>query len=55
MDTLNKLIMRLVRFLIRLTPYGVFALMLKMAATSKWEDIVNLGSFIGAAYLAISF
>ncbi|EFX91758.1 transporter, dicarboxylate/amino acid:cation Na+/H+ symporter family protein [Actinobacillus ureae ATCC 25976] len=52
-DTLNKLIMRLVRFVIRLTPYGVFALMLKMAATSKWEDIVNLGSFIVASYLAI--
>ncbi|WGE88209.1 L-cystine transporter [Actinobacillus equuli subsp. haemolyticus] len=52
-DTLNKLIMRLVRFVIRLTPYGVFALMVKMAATSKWEDIVNLGSFIVASYLAI--
>ncbi|WGE89931.1 L-cystine transporter [Actinobacillus arthritidis] len=52
-DTLNKLVMRLVRFVIRLTPYGVFALMLKMAATSKWEDIVNLGSFIVASYLAI--
>ena len=52
-DTLNKLIMRLVRFVIRLTPYGVFALMLKMAATSKWEDIVNLGTFIIASYAAI--
>ncbi|OOH85712.1 L-cystine transporter [Pasteurellaceae bacterium 15-036681] len=52
-DTLNKLIMRLVRFVIRLTPYGVFALMIKMAATSKWEDIVSLGSFIVASYLAI--
>ncbi|WGE80061.1 L-cystine transporter [Actinobacillus equuli] len=52
-DTLNKLLMRLVRFVIRLTPYGVFALMVKMAATSKWEDIVNLGSFIVASYLAI--
>ncbi|MCL7720557.1 L-cystine transporter [Actinobacillus pleuropneumoniae] len=52
-DTLNKLVMRLVRFVIRLTPYGVFALMAKMAATSKWEDIVNLGSFIVASYLAI--
>lgn len=51
-DTLNKLIMRLVRFVIRLTPYGVFALMVKMAATSKWADIVNLGSFIVASYLA---
>ena len=52
-DTLNKLIMRLVRFVIRLTPYGVFAFMLKMAATSKWEDIVNLGTFIIASYAAI--
>lgn len=52
-DTLNKFIMRLVRFVIRLTPYGVFALMLKMAATSKWEDIVNLGTFIIASYAAI--
>ncbi|QIW15902.1 L-cystine transporter tcyP [Pasteurellaceae bacterium RH1A] len=52
-DTLNKLIMRLVRFVIRLTPYGVFALMIKMAATSAWADIVNLGGFIVASYAAI--
>lgn len=52
-ETLNKLIMRLVRLVIRLTPYGVFALMIKMASTSKWADIVNLGSFIVASYLAI--
>ncbi|STO54098.1 na+/dicarboxylate symporter [Canicola haemoglobinophilus] len=52
-DTLNKLIMRLVRFVIRLTPYGVFALMIKMSATSKWADIVNLGNFIVASYVAI--
>lgn len=52
-DSLNKLIMRLVRMVIRLTPYGVFALMIKMATTSKWADIVNLGTFIVASYLAI--
>ena len=52
-DTLHKLGMRLVSFVIRLTPYGVFALMIKMAATSKWEDILNLGSFIVASYIAI--
>lgn len=52
-ETLNKLVMRLVRFVIRLTPYGVFALMIKMAATSKWADIVNLGNFIVASYAAI--
>ena len=45
--------MRLVRFVIRLTPYGVFALMIKMAAISKWEDILSLGSFIVASYIAI--
>ncbi|HHE9449518.1 TPA: L-cystine transporter [Haemophilus influenzae 10810] len=53
-ETLNKLVMRLVRFVIRLTPYGVFALMIKMAATSKWADIVNLGNFIVASYVAIA-
>lgn len=52
-DTLNKLVSRLVRFVIRLTPYGVFALMIKVAATSKWTDILNLGSFIVASYLAM--
>ncbi|WP_032092131.1 cation:dicarboxylate symporter family transporter [Necropsobacter rosorum] len=52
-DTLNQLIMRVVRFVIRLTPYGVFALMIKMAATSKWADILMLGNFIIASYVAI--
>lgn len=52
-DTLNKWVMRLVRLVIRLTPYGVFALMIKMGATSQWADIVNLGSFIIASYSAI--
>ncbi|MDY4279713.1 MAG: L-cystine transporter [[Pasteurella] mairii] len=52
-ETLNKLVMRMVRFVIRLTPYGVFALMIKMASTSKWADIVNLGNFILASYVAL--
>lgn len=52
-ETLNKLVARLVRFVIRLTPYGVFALMVKMGATSKWADVLNLGNFIIASYIAI--
>ncbi|OOF51064.1 L-cystine transporter [Rodentibacter genomosp. 1] len=52
-ETLNKLVARLVRFVIRLTPYGVFALMIKVGATSKWADILNLGSFIISSYIAI--
>ena len=31
----------------------MFALMIKVAATSKWTDILNLGSFIVASYLAM--
>lgn len=53
-ETLNQLVMRLVRFVIRLTPYGILALMLKMGATSQWQDIVNLGNFIVASYAAIA-
>ncbi|RIY36770.1 L-cystine transporter [Psittacicella gerlachiana] len=50
-DTLSKLIMRVVRFVIRLTPYGVFALMIKMAATAV--NLTPLLSFLVASYLAI--
>ncbi|AQW81812.1 L-cystine transporter [Campylobacter pinnipediorum] len=52
-ELLNQWIIRLVRFIISLTPYGVFALMTKMAAVSVWSDVVNLGSFIVASYLAL--
>ncbi|TCK01578.1 hypothetical protein EV694_0194 [Volucribacter psittacicida] len=52
-ESLNQLIMRVVRFVIRLTPYGVLALMIRMAATSQWVDILNLGNFILASYAAI--
>lgn len=52
-DSLNQLIMRVVRFVIRLTPYGVLALMIRMAATAKWVDILNLANFIVASYAAI--
>lgn len=52
-NSLNQLIMRLVRFVIRLTPYGVLALMTRMAASSSLSDILALGQFIIASYLAI--
>lgn len=52
-ESLNKLIMSLVRIIIHLTPYGVFALMTRMAASSSLADIVNLFNFVIASYLAI--
>jgi L-cystine uptake protein TcyP (sodium:dicarboxylate symporter family) len=53
-DTLLALIMRLVRIVIRLTPYGVLALMARVMATSDVNDVVNLGRFVVASYLGMS-
>ncbi|TNH04169.1 L-cystine transporter [Testudinibacter sp. TR-2022] len=53
-ESLNKLVMSLVRIIINLTPYGILALMTRMAATSSLSDILNLLNFIIASYLAIA-
>ena len=52
-DTFQSLILRLVRIVIRLTPYGVLALMARIAATSNVNDIYNLGGFVVASYLGM--
>jgi L-cystine uptake protein TcyP (sodium:dicarboxylate symporter family) len=52
-DTLQHLILRLVRIVIRLTPYGVLALMTRIVATSNAVDIYNLGNFVVASYVAM--
>ena len=39
--------------MLRLTPYGVMALMAKMMSTSNWKEILNLAEFVVASYLAI--
>jgi len=52
-ETALALVMRLVRMIIALTPYGVLALMMKVGASSSLKDILDLVSFIVASYLAI--
>ncbi|NIY91052.1 L-cystine transporter [Vibrio diazotrophicus] len=47
-------VMRLVKMIMALTPYGVAALMTKVVATSSASDILNLLSFIVASYVAIA-
>lgn len=47
-------VMRLVKMIMALTPYGVAALMAKVVATSSASDILNLLSFIVASYAAIA-
>ncbi|NIW23436.1 MAG: cation:dicarboxylase symporter family transporter, partial [Gammaproteobacteria bacterium] len=53
-ETAQAVVLKLVRMVIALTPYGVFALMLRVSATSSAEDILNLLSFVVASYLAIA-
>lgn len=45
--------LRLVRMIIALTPYGVAGLMAKVIATSSMADIISLLGFIIASYVAI--
>lgn len=53
MESLYKITMRIVTLVLRLTPYGVFALMTNVLATSDFEAIINLGKFILASYSAL--
>ena len=54
-DTLQAIIMRLVKLVMALTPYGVLALMTRVIATSDGNAIMNLISFVIASYMAIAF
>jgi L-cystine uptake protein TcyP (sodium:dicarboxylate symporter family) len=53
-EALQGLVMRLVRMVIRLTPYGVLALMIRVVANSNMGDILNLGGFVVASYLGLA-
>ncbi|KLU14560.1 MULTISPECIES: L-cystine transporter [Xenorhabdus] len=52
-DTMQAWAMKLVRLVMRLTPYGVMALMTKVVASSNIHDITQLGSFVVASYIAL--
>lgn len=54
LDLLQAWTIRLVRIVMRLTPYGVFALMTKMVASSNLQEILKLGQFVIASYIAIA-
>lgn len=52
-ETIYTIVMRMVTLILRLTPYGVLALMAKVTATSDYSAIVKLGKFVLASYVAI--
>ena len=53
-ETMQAIIMKLVRMIMLLTPYGILALMTKVVAGSNASDILNLLTFIVASYVAIA-
>ncbi|RSK53802.1 L-cystine transporter [Bacillus canaveralius] len=52
-DSVYAIVMRVVTLILRLTPYGVLAIMTRTVATSDVAAIVNLGKFVGASYVAL--
>ncbi len=53
-DTTQTVVMKLVKLVMALTPYGVAALMTRVIASSDGQAIVNLINFVIASYLAIA-
>ena len=53
MEVTHSVVMRMVTVVLRLTPYGVLALMTKVMATSHFDDILNLINFVLASYIAL--
>lgn len=53
MQVAQAIVMRLVTIVLRLTPYGVAALMTKMVAISEFAEIAKLITFVLASYVAL--
>jgi L-cystine uptake protein TcyP (sodium:dicarboxylate symporter family) len=53
-DTTQAVVMRLVKIIMSLTPYGVLALMTRVMSTSDIDAILTLVNFVVASYIAIA-
>jgi len=49
----HVIVMRMVTLVLRLTPFGVFALITQVLASSSLHDILNLIGFVAASYSAL--
>ncbi|WML38040.1 L-cystine transporter [Neobacillus sp. OS1-2] len=52
-DTFYSITMRVVTLILRLTPYGILAIITKVTATSDYAAIAKLGKFVIASYVAL--
>ncbi len=53
-QTLHAIVMRMVTMVLRLTPYGVLALMTRFVSTSDFSEIKRLIQFVIASYVALA-
>ncbi|TDL31438.1 L-cystine transporter [Jeotgalibacillus sp. S-D1] len=53
-DTFYAIVMRVVTLILRLTPYGVLAVMTRTVATTNLDAIFTLGKFVVASYVALA-
>ncbi|MCG7346351.1 L-cystine transporter [Sporosarcina sp. ACRSL] len=52
-DAIYSLVMGVVRIVLRLTPYGILAIIARTVATSDFGAIYSLGKFVLASYVAL--
>lgn len=52
-DMLDAIVSRIVTLVLRMAPYGIFALMVKAMASSSFQALLNMATFVIAAYVAI--
>ncbi|OWR28165.1 L-cystine transporter [Saccharibacillus sp. O23] len=52
-NAVHGVVMRIVTLILRLTPYGILALIAKMMATTDPAGIIRLGEFVIASYVAL--
>ena len=53
-DAIYSLIIGVVKIVLRLTPYGILAIMARTVATSDFGAIYELGKFVVASYVALA-
>ncbi|MCL2557764.1 MAG: cation:dicarboxylase symporter family transporter [Treponema sp.] len=54
LSSAREAVMKIVSFIISLTPYGILALMTRFLATQRIEQIAELGTFVIANYVALA-
>ncbi|AWB43124.1 L-cystine transporter [Paenibacillus sp. CAA11] len=52
-NAVYAVVMRIVTLVLRLTPYGILALITKVVATTSADEILKLIKFVGASYVAL--